>query len=342
MTMSSNEGLAESAGQKKVDEYVERIKSGESKEEILEGLSESFKQGIERGLVEPTEDMRLDDQQEGQRQNLERIEDVRSRLLPPKEAIESLHPPLPEEERRKLSGWQASYELANIALQEGVDLLSLSREDYAQYAIQNFLAIDDSQLRAAPYQRTALSAEEVIRANKERKADIKEEVDAEFNRFSFDVMHRAATENRSLGEGIRIRQGTKDSNSWLFFGINEGTGESRPETYKSYLSLMDLNKLSPQRFTTFMEALRDAQYNGDIKIFQDLSEQGIKLNDQIVMHGRSEADAVLALQVAEDFFKDELGHKSSGKDETVNGKKFSYSQVLSGQIAEAIRSTARR
>jgi hypothetical protein len=260
--------------------------------------------------------------------------------LKPEENIlaESSHPPLPEDERRKLSGWQASYELANIAKQEGIDLSALSGEEYAEYAIQNSLAIDDSQLRAAPHQRTALSAEEVIRANRENRANIKEEVDADFNKFSYEVMQRAASDDRSLSEGIRIRQGTKDSNSWLFFGINKGTGEGGSETFKSYLSLKDLNKLSPQRFTAFMEALRDAQYNGDIKIFQDLAEQGIKLNDQIVMHGSSEEDASLALQIAEQFFGDDLNQKSLGKDETIAGEKKSYSQVLAGRIAQAIKS----
>jgi hypothetical protein len=85
-----------------------------------------------------------------------------------------------------------------------------------------------------------------------------------------------------------------------------------------------------------MMALRDAKYNGDIKIFQDLSEQGIRLNDQIVMHGGSQADAELALQVAEQFFGEDLDQKSVGKDEVIDGENKSYSQILAKRIAEAV------
>ena len=122
----------------------------------------------------------------------------------------------------------------------------------------------------------------------------------------------------------------------MFFGINNGTGEKSNETYKSYVSVKDLNTLTPERFTQFMTALRDANYNGDIKIFQDLSEQGVRLNDQIVMHGGSQADAELALQVAEQFFGTDLDQKSVGKDEVVDGENKSYSQILAKKIAEAI------
>ncbi len=85
-----------------------------------------------------------------------------------------------------------------------------------------------------------------------------------------------------------------------------------------------------------MIELRDAKYNGDIKIFQDLSEQGVRLNDQIVIHGGSQTDAELALQVAENFFGADLDQKSIGKDEVVDGENKSYSQILAQRISEAI------
>ena len=85
-----------------------------------------------------------------------------------------------------------------------------------------------------------------------------------------------------------------------------------------------------------MTALRDANYNGDIKIFQDLSEQGVRLNDQIVMHGGSQADAELALHVAENFFGADIDQKSVGKDEVIDGEPKSYSQILAQKIAEAV------
>ncbi|OQB59990.1 MAG: hypothetical protein BWX94_01569 [Tenericutes bacterium ADurb.Bin140] len=240
------------------------------------------------------------------------------------------------EERKKLSGWNAGYELAKIAKQQGLDLSTLSREEYVDYAIQNFLAIDDSQLRMPPWQRMCESAQEIVATNKEKRALISKEADAAFSKFCFEIQKKAGEDDRSIQDGIRIRQGTKDSNSWLFFKVNNGTAEGSKETFKSYVSVKDLNKLTPERFTSLMAALRDAGYNGDIKIFQDMAMQGVNLNDQIVMHGASENDAKLALSVAEKFFGDDLDQKSVGKDEVVDGKNHSYSEILAKKIKDAI------
>lgn len=245
-------------------------------------------------------------------------------------------PTLSVGERKKIHGWTASYELAKIAKQQGVDLSKISREDYANFAIQNSLAIDDDQLRVAPWQRMGTSVQEIVLANRERKSEIKEDSEKAFAKFCYETRQKAGQEDRFLSENIRVRQGTKDSNSWLFFGINNGTGGKSNETYKSYISVKDLNTLTPERFTQFMSALRDAKYNGDIKIFQDLSEQGVRLNDQIVMHGGSQADAELALHVAENFFGGDLDQKSVGKDEVIEGEPKSYSQILAQKIAEAV------
>lgn len=46
------EKFEKSAGEKKVDEYIERIKNGEDKEVILKDLSPSFVEAIEKGLRE--------------------------------------------------------------------------------------------------------------------------------------------------------------------------------------------------------------------------------------------------------------------------------------------------
>jgi hypothetical protein len=240
------------------------------------------------------------------------------------------------EERKKLSGWSAGYELAKVAKQQGIDLSTLSREEYVDYAIQNSLAIDDSQLRMPPWQRMCESAQEIVATNKEKRALITKEADQAFSKFCFEIQKKAAEDDRSIQDRIRVRQGTKDSNSWLFFKVNNGTAEGSTETFKSYVSVKDLNKLTPERFTSLMATLRDAGYNGDIKIFQDLAMQGVNLNDQIVMHGASENDARLALNVAEKFFGDDLDQKSVGKDEVVEGKNHSYSEILAKRIKDAI------
>lgn len=388
----------------KIEEYVNRIKNGESKDSIFQGLPESFKSGIEKKLAETVADKTeqslneippqyrgLDSEsldfiwifpeyvdqektrelqekkaralaalrekesaekgkEERHQADQKKIEELREQLGITKpsentEAQESKNniskpqelPSMSIEERKKLHGWTASYELAKIAKQQGIDLSKISREEYVDFAIQNSLAIDDDQLRVAPWQRMATSVEEIVLENRKRKTQITEESEKAFARFSHEMRQKAEQENRFLSENIRVRQGTKDSNSWLFFGINSGTGEKSSETYKSYVSVKDLNTLTPERFMQFMTVLRDAKYNGDIKIFQDLSEQGVRLNDQIVMHGGSQVDAKLALQVAEQFFGNDLAEKSMGKDEVVDGENRSYSQLLAKKIQESIK-----
>ena len=390
--------------EQKIEEYVNRIKNGESKDSIFQGLPESFKSGIEKRLNKTSEEKQeqgiseipaqyrgLDSEtldfiwtfpeyvdqektkelkekkaralaalrekesaekgkEERHQSDQQKIAELREQLgvTKPVETMENQEKPLAVskqeelpalsiEERKKLHGWTASYELAKIAKQQDIDLSKISREEYVDFAIQNSLAIDDDQLRVAPWQRMGTSVEEIVLANREKKAQIKEESEKAFAKFCYEIQQKAGQENRFLSENIRVRQGTKDSNSWLFFGINNGTGEKSSETYKSYVSVKDLNTLTPERFTQFMTALRDAKYNGDIKIFQDLSEQGVRLNDQIVMHGGSQADAELALQVAEQFFSTDLDQKSVGKDEVVDGENKSYSQILAQKIKESIK-----
>lgn len=360
--------------EKKIEEYATRIINGANSSYVLDGLPESWVQKISE-IVDGHLDVSLSDiptQYKGMRSDaLEMIwtdqnniplavsggEVARSKeinrrkqvlellrldeqftLYPKKEtaAEEGSFRSMGTEERKKLSGWSASYELAKIAQEQGVDLSKLSREDYAEFAIQHSLAIDDAQLRAAPWQRNEISVENIVNKNKEKAGNITKEADEEFLRFCFDMLKKAGEDNRFLSENIRVRQGTKDSNSWLFFAINNSTAENSTETFKSYVSVKDLNTLTPTRFQELMVALRDAGYNGDIKIFQDLKGQGIKLNDQIVMHGGSLKDAELALQIAKNFFGEDIEHSSMGKDEVINDVNNSYSQMLAKKIASSI------
>ena len=242
------------------------------------------------------------------------------------------------EEYKKLSGWPASYELAKVAKKESVDLSILSREEYVEYAVKNHLAIDDAQLRAHPSQRNGTSVEEVMQMMKQEKTKIDPEVEKNFARFSYEMTQLAqkSQAERFLSKDVRVLSGTKDSNSWLFFSINNGTNQQETDTFKSYFAMKDLNTLTPDRFKGFMKYLQENGYNGGVKIFQDMTEQGTKLNDQVVMHGYSENDAKSAIRLAEEYFKDELGTESFGKDEIVDGKSQSYSQLLAEQIRNRV------
>ncbi len=281
-------------------------------------------------------------QEERMRSDQEKISELRDELHIPEPFrqdsfdVKEKVPTLSIDERKKLHGWAASYELAKIAKQQGVDLSKISREEYVDFAIQNSLTIDDDQLRVAPWQRMGTSVQEIVLANREKKAEITDEAEKAFVKFCYETQEKARQENRIINEGVRVRQGTKDSNSWLFFAINKGAEFGAGETFKSYLSVKDLNTLTPERFTKFMTTLQQAGYNGDIKIFQDLSEQGVRLNDQIVMHGGSEIDAKLALEVAEQFFGQDIDQTSFGRDEVIDGENKSYSQILAKKIADSI------
>jgi hypothetical protein len=56
------------------------------------------------------------------------------------------------------------------------------------------------------------------------------------------------------------------------------------------------------------------------------------------MHGASEADAQKALEVARSFFGEKISDASMGKDEVIDGKNRSYSQILAEKIKTAVDS----
>ncbi|MEX0597755.1 MAG: hypothetical protein WD512_14785, partial [Candidatus Paceibacterota bacterium] len=205
--------------------------------------------------------------------------------------------------------------------------------------MQNKLMIDDNQLRMSPWQRMCESPEEINQKLKEIRELINPEVGADFDKFAYEMRQKASEDNRNIDNEIAVRQGTKEKFSWLFFSINEGANIGDEQVFKSYASFKDLNLLTPDKFTDFMQALRDAGYNGDIKIFQDLMNQGPRLNDQIVMHGASEADAKLGLDIADQFFGGSLADKSLGVDQKnqETGKYNSYSQILAQKIKDSVQ-----
>lgn len=250
-------------------------------------------------------------------------------------------PVMPMEERKKVTvGWESSYVLAEVAKTQGIDLSKLSREAYVAYAIQQGLAIDDSQLRANPVQRMATSPEEARDMMRVEDKKITKETNDNFSRFCFEMKEKAGLtdqKDRFISAGVRVRSGTSSSDSWLFFGINKDLEAKQLETYKGYICFEDINKFTPARFKDFMKALQEAGFNGGVKSFQDIGFQASRLNDQLVMHGRTKEDSILAMQIAEKFFGDEIQSKSFGKDEVVDGGNLSYSQVLAKKIKDKIK-----
>jgi len=314
----------------KISEYIERAKAGESVDSFGD-IPESWRAAIDDGLsveqnFENDEDITpemVSENQSGHEQNEIEVFDLVS-----------------VEDRQGLLDWPASYELAKIAHNNGIDLSKLSREQYVDYAIANDLRINDAQLRTASWERTGTSPAEIIEHRKKVREAIPEKTRKEFDIFCFRMKELAGKGDRSFQEDLRVRQGTKDSDSWLYFGINENIHKNKSETHKGYLTLENLNNFSPKQFVLFMEALRDAGYNGGVKIFQDLEAQGAILNDQIVMHGSTYEDVTIANNVADQFFGDELAEIGRGKDEIINGKSKSYSQILSDKIQQEVNQKA--
>jgi hypothetical protein len=235
--------------------------------------------------------------------------------------------------RSKLFGWYAQRELAKIAESEGVDLSTLTRDQYAQYAIDNGLAIDDDHLRMAAVLRNAKTIEEYASMRKSMRAaanPMQQQADAEFAAFAQRIK-RDATASTTISPGVRIRSGTANSDTWLYFKVNSGA-TTTGETHKAYAGFADPYKsLTQNRVEQFLQFLQSRGYNGDVKTIQDI-DQGSAISDQIVMHGATKADADLALQLSQEFFGNELNFLETGMD-TDSG---SYSQNLAEKIKSDI------
>jgi len=237
-----------------------------------------------------------------------------------------------------LTGWKAQWELAKIAKLEGVDLTALNRTEYADYAVKHGLEIDDSQLRMAASLRNAESLPEFLQRKKAitSSSEFKTASD-DFDKWSAGILQLAGdrakgTSSGEVASGVTVRSGTATSNTWLFFKINQGADGSSGKTHKTYVGFADLAKsLSGTRFTGFMQALQQAGYQGDIKTGQDFIHL-VAMSDQIVMHGRTEADADLAAKVAQSHFGSEINFTDKGVD--AGGK--SYSQIISDDIKQRI------
>ncbi len=313
----------------KIHEYVQRMMNGETLESFGDIPTTWKKQILDMFEVQNSEDEYF--MAERASNNLIFDEDI---------DIKDNEAKIDIEKNKKLTGWSASYELARIAREEGKDLSLMDREEYAEYAIKNYLAIDDTQLRAHPSQRNCTSVGEVLTMAKLEEASLDPEVEKNFAKFSVEMKELASRPQkdrflRNSGD-VRVSSGTANSDSWLFFTINQGMDDESNEAYKSYFSFRDLNALTPSIFVDFMIFLQDNGYNGSIKIFQDMEFQGTRLNDQVVMHGFSEDDSKLALDLANQYFGEDIGSTSFGKDEVVDGRNMSYSQILAKKISDKI------
>jgi hypothetical protein len=242
--------------------------------------------------------------------------------------------------RVNLSPWMAAAELAKIAYNEGVNLANLTREEYAEYAVKHFLKIDDAVLRASRKMRSAISTAQQAHNLKELKNAVSQVTDKSFVNFHVEVSKIASNPDRTKrvlfddNKNIRVRSGNDMGQSWIYFGVNSGVQEG--DVFKSYAEFTDLNKIYINDFKNFLKELQKRGYSGDVKIYSDPSQRGAGISDHLVMHGASEKDASLGREIAEGFFRDKIFTTSLGKDEIIDGKMRSYSEILAMKIADTI------
>lgn len=284
-------------------------KTNDPMKEIPTSIEESFKEPTKEPVVITTE----------KKQAVSKV------------AIES------KKEKKIITGWKASYKLAEIANQQNIDLTQYTREEYAEFAIDNNLAINDEQLRMASWERMYTSVKDLREAIRNLKSKIENsKEDLEFHKFSQEMKDKAKETDRFLEDKISIHSGTEKTNSWLYFQINKGietTKHYNPKIFKTYITFKNLKDISPTLFLDMMRKLRDNNFDGDIKIFQDLCEHATVLNDQIVIHGNDKYNVKKAANIIKNNFGPAISNISFGYDD--NNK--SYSQILAEKIKKEIK-----
>ena len=257
---------------------------------------------------------------------------------------------------KRLTGSEAQYEAARLAKEQGIDLSKLSREEYAQFAIDNNLELTDTQLRM----RTSLrnfEQTDYLREYKKNKPTTPEQ-DASDLKYA-NWTHNLGQESEAKYQGkavpdiapnVEIAAEKSSGNTWRHFTINKtliGSGTNATQT-KAYLGFSDLfASLTPERVTQFMAELAKAGYKGNVKTIADLTTYR-NISDQIVMHGATEADTQLAAKLAQSYFGSELNFQEFGTDITSatevdkKGKPvtYSYSAWLQKKIKDALDAKA--
>lgn len=243
------------------------------------------------------------------------------------------------EQNMKLNGIEAVAKLNEYAIAEGLDITQMTREELVDYGISKFIKLSDSilrldgQLRAVTGMKDYL--EKVSEMRKSRAGTTTEKIWDNFSNEIHKLSGNKDSKARELFPGVRASSANVNSNSWMFFMINNASLTSEDAPHKSYFSLNKFNKNSPKQFKAFLEYLQKSGYKGSIKTFTQF-RTGITLSDQFVMHGQTEEDTKIGIKAAEEFFGDNLRHTSFGKDEFEDGKAKSYSQILAEKIQNSV------
>jgi hypothetical protein len=119
-----------------------------------------------------------------------------------------------KEDQKELSGLEASYELARIAKDQKVDLISLAKDEYSIFAYNNKIGLDRAELIQSPALRTAISEEQYIAIRNELEARTeKSSAYQPFYDFSTEIKAKVIDANPvELESGIKILPKSKKAN----------------------------------------------------------------------------------------------------------------------------------
>lgn len=215
------------------------------------------------------------------------------------------------------------YTLAKCAEQEGIDLTKLNRNEYIHYAELHNCHLTSDMIRMNPQMRVACTDEQMQQIlNTNNLAQDKQT--RKFYRMS--ASHQASP-NKEILPGVVIHPETTTNNMWLYYFINGGLTSQQGSIPKSYIGLKSVNYFQAQDWLLFLQQLQNAGFCGSVKTAQD-PQQTRELSDQIVMHGNTQADAKLGLQVARKHFSNKIAFEDVGQDVEYNGKWYSHTQWL--------------
>lgn len=305
-----------SAGQAKIQEYADRIRAGESKESIMQGLPPSFVEGIEAALWLDAGPQVFEETGETTPTDIdqEEIDHLRSTLGIEGDAVQEKSP-VESMDQDAFANWLVEH-------LSGEDLRKVDLYTLLTVRPENRLAfIEDAKKDPTDpgtlYERRAAMLPE-LRAWAS---------DAEKLLFA-----------HPSGD-IRGVSGT----GWNHFVINEsassGKAEDRKKGYVSLSGAHVLETFTPEVMEDILETLRVHGYHGQVK-FPMTGGQLFDKFDNIVIHGDSDGETDLALSIVQEVLAiHEVGVQftQTGADGvSAEGKKTSHSDLLAASVRERI------
>ncbi len=293
----------ENAGQSKVDEYVERIKGGESKDSILDGLPKVFIEGIEERLRENELVQEASDQ--------EIISDLRNKLGIPNDIDQNSEsfPGLDSMTTEEFAVWFAEeMKNRNVLPKEDVYSVLTTRPEFRQLRVKSALG-DPSELLS------------VYSENKDKIFNFKNDTES----------------NMSSVEGSEYKPGT-----WDHFSINDEEKKDS-KTHKGYLTIDStqvLEKFSTDIRKGIVRRLIEKEYRGQVK-FPVTGSRALFGYDNIVLHGIDSEQVEEGLKIVQEYLSENeiiFGDPKRGVDsKNEKGEKKSYTERIAELVEKYIK-----